>query len=275
MTYPLIVSITSMPSRLGLIRPTLESLLAGETRPDAIRLVLPEVPLRGTARFVIPDFLGDPDFCQDIVEVVRVERDWGPGTKLIGGLRTVREPSILVIADDDVRYRKDFLTGLYRAQCANLHSSFSYFTHSLGGIDVGQGVDGFSFWSPNLAGIEAFFAAYVDGTDLVFHDDLWISFFLATRGVRIGSLKQLLGGSLIYEQVHQVEALMHLEGDQGRERLEQWGLRTLMQRVPMTAARRRAIRARSLSRTTVKPLQWLHTKVRRRLDRMKGGLAVG
>lgn len=248
MNAPLIVSITSLPNRLGLIRPTLESLLAGETRPDAIRLILPETPLRGTARFEIPDFLGDPDFCQGVVEIVRVERDWGPGTKLIGGLRTLHEPAILVIADDDNLYRADFLTGLVAAQAADHGASFSYYTTPVGGIDKGQGSDGFSFWTPNLGGIEAFFDSYVDGTNLMLHDDLWISFFLAARGVRVENLDQLLHGSLIYEQVHQVEALVHLDGAQDRERLEQWGLRSLMRQVPMPASRRRAIRLRAAAR---------------------------
>lgn len=248
MRPPLIVSITTLPSRLGLIRPTLESLLDGDTKPGAIRLILPDKPLRGSDVFVIPDFLGDPDFLQGIIEVVRVERDWGPGTKLLGGLRTITQPSVLVIADDDVRYRRDFLTGLYDAQSADRGASFSYHVWPLGGIDKAQGVDGISNWTPNLAGIEQYFASYVDGTDLMFDDDLWISFFLAAHGIPVRSLDHQLSGSLIYEPVHAVGALVHLQGNLARTHLERWGLRSLMQRVAMPAARHRAIRARGVRR---------------------------
>lgn len=245
---PLVVGMTTLPNRIGLIRPTLESLLGGETVPDSIRLALPGVPMRGDGVYVVPDFLNDPDFTRGIVEIVRIPRDFGPGSKLLGVLPTLAEPSVLVIADDDVRYRPDFLTGLSDHQLRDRSASFSYHVFEKLGITCGQGVDGFSFWSPNLAGIPEFFANHVDRTDLMFHDDFWISFFLAIQGVPIRSLDHLLRGSLIYESVHKVEALCELDGLLERSRIEKAGFARLMRSVPMASERRRKLRWRAIAR---------------------------
>ena len=58
----------------------------------------------------------------------------------------------------------------------------SAITHTIvDGLTIGQGCDGFSFWSPNVKQIREFFEKHVMGTNLFFHDDLWVSFFLASN----------------------------------------------------------------------------------------------
>lgn len=272
---PLVVGMTTLPNRIGLIRPTLESLLGGETVPDSIRLALPAIPMRGDGVYVVPDFLNDPDFTRGIIEIVRIPRDFGPGSKLLGVLPTLAEPSVLVIADDDVRYRPDFLTGLSDYQRRDRSASFSHFVPTRLGIKNGQGVDGFSFWSPNLEGITDFFANHVDGTDLMFHDDFWISFFLAIQGVPIRNLDHLLHGSLIYESLHKIEALCELDGTLARSRIEKESFARLMRSVPMASERRRDMRRRAIAQRCLEaPGDW--TRATRRLaGRTMRGLIAG
>lgn len=265
MSEPLIVCITTLPSRIGLLRPTLESLLSGQKLPQAIRIIVPDRPLRETAEYAIPPFLLDTAFHGGLVEIVKVERDWGPGSKLLGGLQSITEPSVLVVADDDVRYRADFLQGLWEAQHANHHVSFSYYTYRVGGITIGQGCDGFSFWTPNLDGIFDFFDRHVNGTDIMFHDDFWISFFLAAEGISIESLGHKLDGGLIYEQVHEINALRHLDGALVREDLNRRGYAMLMKSVPLPVARRLDISMRALSQ---KYFVGQISRVRRSLDKV-------
>ena len=246
---PVIVSITSLPSRLARIRPCLESLLGGSRVPDKILLALPPFSAREHAPYVLPDFLKDDEFCRQIVEVVSTDRDWGPGTKLLGVLDVIPQPCYLVLADDDVRYKPDFLRGLVDAQACDRSSSFSYFTQRVPGLSYGQGVDGFGIWSPNISGIRSFAETHVDGTNLFFHDDLWISFFLtAKKGVPIKSLAHLTDGGTIYESLHHINALHLLEGSLSRGRLDRDGVKRLLREVDMPAsteaanASRRAVR---------------------------------
>jgi len=228
MPDPIVVSITTLPSRIGQIRPCLESLLAGDVTPDKIYLPLPGFSRREQCAYVIPGFLKDSDFCGSIIEVVPAEHDWGPGTKVMGALRKLSQDGYLVIADDDVRYRPGFLAGLLQAQRGDHRSSFSYHTYRTGGLVVGQGCDGFSFYAPNLAGIEDFYYKHIDGTDLFYHDDLWISFYLASIGIAVRRLPLFVKGELIFEHVHDTNPLRLLTGDLDRRNLNRRGVRRLL-----------------------------------------------
>ncbi len=226
-----VVGITSLPSRIGLIRPTIESLLEGARKPDRIIVALPLRSQREQCGYDVPSWLADLGAL-----VTRPESDAGPGTKLLGTLPEVASDSILILADDDVRYRHDFVEKLAQAQAGDHRASFSFYTYSLHGLPVGQGCDGFSFWTSNLAGIHKFAEKHVLNTPLRLHDDLWISYFLASKGIAVRSLQHLLGDSLIYEQVHDLAALRHLEGDASRENLNERGLRSLLGEVKLPTA---------------------------------------
>jgi hypothetical protein len=229
--YPVIISITTLPSRIGKMRPCLESLLSGQVVPDKLLLALPAVSKRENSPYCIPDFLRDADFCGSRINIVNADRDWGPGTKLLGSLDALPIECYLVLADDDVRYRPDFLAGLLNAQVRDHRSSFSYYTYRVEGLTIGQGCDGFTFWSPNVFGMKSFAESHVDGTDLFFHDDLWISFFLALKGIAIKSLRPQLGGTLIYETLHETNSLRYLTGSLAREDLSRREARKLFQKI--------------------------------------------
>ena len=143
----------------------------------------------------------------------RPSLDFGPGNKLLGALEAHPTDCYLVLADDDVRYRRDFLSGLIEAQHQNHSASFSYYTYRAHGLTIGQGCDGISCWSPNLAGMATYAHRYVLNTDVFYVDDLWICFYLASRGVRVKSRSHLLKGRLIYEHVlDEATSLKYLTG---------------------------------------------------------------
>jgi hypothetical protein len=219
---PVFVGITTLPSRIGLMRPALESLLDGSMAPDKIFLSLPQRALRDSGPYIIPDYFSQPPFAGK-VEVVRTPEDYGPGTKLLGMLGKITQPCYVVLADDDVTYKKFFLRRLIEHQRRDHQASFSFYTYSLGGLPVGQGVDGFSFWSPNLDGILDFYRRHIAGKDILFHDDVWVSLYLMTRGVAVKSLRGLLEEAGVdevrNEVLHQVKALVTETGRLSRRRL--------------------------------------------------------
>ena len=202
------------------MRPALESLLEGSMAPDRIFLSLPDTALREEAPYVIPDFFGE---LPPKVEIIRTPEDYGSGTKILGLLGKITQPCYVVLADDDVRYKPFFLRRLIEHQRRDHGAAFSFYAYSLGGLRVGQGVDGFSFWSPNLDGIFDFYCRHIAGTDLMFHDDLWISFYLMSRGVVVKNLRPLLqeaGAGEVRETVlHAVKALTAETGRLSRQRL--------------------------------------------------------
>ena len=240
MPIPVVVSLTTLPSRIGKMQPCLDSLLAGEARPDKIFLSLPKISKRENCAYERPAFLNGYGAA---VEVIEAAHDFGPGTKVLGVLDRLPAACHLIAADDDVRYQPHFLAGLLAAQQSDCASSFSYHTYRTGGLTVGQGCDGFSFYSPNLRGLADFYQAHVAGTDLFYHDDLWISFFLFARGIAIRRVPLEKNAGPIYEIVHHTNALNQLTGELARKKLNRRGLSRLLQTVKLDAAKKRRLRA--------------------------------
>lgn len=129
--YPrVIVSLTTIPDRIWYLNDTLVSITQQSRVPDEIVLAIPytsrrfrnETDRRQQMKYVIPDFIS-----QFNVTVLRCH-DSGPGTKFVPIIHREmaegRWDSIVVIADDDVIYPKDWLETYLRAyEDPKLHGS--------------------------------------------------------------------------------------------------------------------------------------------------------
>ena len=238
---PVIVSIATLPSRIGQLRPTLDSLLNGELVPDRILVLRSDFSEREKSGYVVPDFLIDEEYCRGIIEL-KATRDLGPGTKILGALEYLEENCYLVLADDDVSYHPRFLADIVNAQAARPDCSFSYYTYRAGGLTLGQGCDGFSFYSPNLRGIKNFAEKYVVGTTVLYHDDLWISFFLFSNGIKIKTVPTPVHGELVYTQLIPNEGLSSLtSGELARDRIVNENLPRLVRQSNLSLSKRLVI----------------------------------
>jgi len=263
---PVVVGITTLPSRIGLIRPCLESLLDGDRPPDRIVLTLPDALLREADGYDVPDFLGDRAWHGGIVEIARPPRDYGPGSKLLGALAAIAEPAVLILADDDVRYARDFVSRFAAAQMAALDRAFSGWTYRCNGLTIGQGCDGFSVWTPHLAGAQVFFDRCVAGTRFVYQDDLWISFYLALNDIRVTEFPAAEGHW--YEQVHEVAALRYQDGELERTALTRDGLDHLIAVADMPPTRRaRMLADRHVSHFVGRPARRVAGRLQRLVRR--------
>ncbi|MEO5493788.1 MAG: hypothetical protein ABIR08_07150 [Sphingomonas sp.] len=257
------MGITTLPSRIGLIRPCLESLLDGDRRPDRIVLTLPDGPLlREAEAYDVPGFVTDHAWHGGLVEIVRPPRDCGPGSKLLGALATIAEPTVLILADDDVSYRRDFVARFAAAQMVSPDRAFSGWTYRCNGLTIGQGCDGFGLWTPHLGGAQAFLDRCVERTRFVYHDDLWISFYLALCNVRVTELPAPEGRW--YEQNHEVGALRYQDGEPERTKLTRDGLDHLIATADMTPARRvRMLAGRHVGHFVARPVRRAANRLQR------------
>ncbi len=107
---PVVVSLSTIPSRLPFISPTLKSLLCQEVLPERILLHLPHESRREGVEYRVPEELLD-------LEVIRVVRcaDMGPATKLLPALLAADPDQLLVSVDDDRIYRPTLLKDLLAA----------------------------------------------------------------------------------------------------------------------------------------------------------------
>lgn len=95
------VTLTTTPSRIGLLHHTLKSLLDQSVPPTKIILNVPNFSIRENVAYTIPDSLKN----LASVEIHRTE-DLGPGTKLIPTLSQVAPNAPVLVVDDDRIYPK-------------------------------------------------------------------------------------------------------------------------------------------------------------------------
>lgn len=106
----IIVGITTIPSRLPFLLPTLKSLLLQDVLPGKILVHLPERSRRELTQYEVPEELRG----LQVVQVVRCS-DWGPATKILPALLASDPDQRVVAVDDDRIYRSTLLADLLQA----------------------------------------------------------------------------------------------------------------------------------------------------------------
>ena len=106
---PIIVTFTTLPSRVERIDLTLKSLLRQTVRPDAIRLNLPDASRREGAPYVLPERI------RTLTQLTIVPcADYGPATKVIPALFDSPADAALLVVDDDRVYQPSFVERMAR-----------------------------------------------------------------------------------------------------------------------------------------------------------------
>ena len=195
-----VVSLTTIPSRLPRLRPTLSSLLTQDYPPTAIYLAVPRQSMREQKPYRLPDWLAQ----HPAVTVIDCERDWGPASKLLPALLAERErPDTLVIAvDDDNIYPREMVATFVKfsqrlpdaALCFRGHvvspagrwkgsrAVFGTRVSTPARMDIITGCGGILVKPRFFDG--AVFDYRGAPPSAFFVDDVWISGHLARRGVR-------------------------------------------------------------------------------------------
>ena len=101
----LIVGLSSTPSRVNEIAPTLLDLVRQDVKADEIVLSLPKI----SARFGVPYTITDPTvrllIDSGLVTLNELDDDYGPATKFVGLLLRPYDPNdVIVWCDDDIHY---------------------------------------------------------------------------------------------------------------------------------------------------------------------------
>jgi len=107
-----VISLTTTPSRITRLGPTLRSLLTQDYPLTAIYLAVPRRSVRENRAYAVPTRLAR----HPTVTVIDSERDWGPATKLLPMLRVEQErPETLIITvDDDNVYPREMVSTFVR-----------------------------------------------------------------------------------------------------------------------------------------------------------------
>jgi hypothetical protein len=194
-----VVSLTTIPSRIGRILPTINSLLSQTVRPRRIFLAVPDYSLRERRAYEIPEALRS----HQLVTILPSERDWGPITKLIPALRhgeSAPDDPILAVDDDNI-YPKRFIETFvhYARELPDAALSLRGWpipptfrwkdSREFKGTGIAAPVQtdvitgcGGILVRPRFFGPD-FFACHEAPPQAFFNDDIWISGHLARRNV--------------------------------------------------------------------------------------------
>lgn len=117
----LIISLTTIPSRIDLIQETLKSLMDQSLPPGKIILNLPKYSHREACAYVIPDWLSNLASVE-----IRPCEDWGPATKLIPSLLQAPADQPILIVDDDRIYPRWMVARMQAAVIANPNRALTF-----------------------------------------------------------------------------------------------------------------------------------------------------
>jgi hypothetical protein len=115
-----VVSLSTIPSRIGLMEPTIKSLLRQTVAPARIVLNVPDYSIREKTAYVIPDFLQS----LQSIEINRC-KDLGPATKFLPTLAAEPPDRKIIIVDDDRIYPRTLVAELSAAADREPEAAFS------------------------------------------------------------------------------------------------------------------------------------------------------
>ena len=187
-----VISLTTIPSRIDKIKPTLISILDQTMKVDQIYINIPYFSLKGE-EYIIPEWL----IKLHNIKINRVEKDYGPSTKLLPILK--KEKNLIIVVDDDViygsrmveNYMKNFkgeAMTIFGADIENgkLKDEWPTYLRFRSGkyVDVLMGHNSF------LVTADMFLDSVFDYSnapkECMYVDDIWFSFHLKTKIYSLG-----------------------------------------------------------------------------------------
>lgn len=131
MSYNIIVSLTTSPSRLLLLEPVIRSILSQDYKISHIELNLPEL-YKNKEEYIIPSFVNR----YEKLKIFRTGNDIGPASKIIPTIvrhKDVKDDKLFIVSiDDDHIYPKEIITTLLKGIVLQGDKN----VYSIGGINV-------------------------------------------------------------------------------------------------------------------------------------------
>lgn len=110
----IVVSLTTIPERINELRFTLKSLLKQTLQPDEIAVNLPYKTLKGK-EYILPEWLVRLSQKEKSkVKIHRLEKDFGPASKLLPTLKREHEDTKIICVDDDLVYPPELVYSLVK-----------------------------------------------------------------------------------------------------------------------------------------------------------------
>lgn len=184
--HPVWITLTTIPDRMDKTYQVLKDMLNGLSGFDKLILNVPfsykrfEMNNKGLQKL---ESIRDSRF------ILNRCRDHGPLTKILPTLDIIPQDTILLVCDDDC-YHYDAFGIAAKAQENNKSKTFTYYKYNYNGVQVPQGVDIISFWTPNLNGFKQFALRSLQNEYCFYVDDMVIGSYLDQNGIHVEQLER-------------------------------------------------------------------------------------
>ena len=166
---------STIPSRVKNINNILENINSQTLKPNKIFLNIPYEYKRFQNQTINENDLKDIN--KENIEIIRCN-DYGPGTKIMGSIKKVREYDCVILLDDDHIYNKN-ICKIFLDSFEDEQINYSFYLNKIFEIKMGQCADGFLMNTKLLNNIENFYEKYVKNNKNMFlDDDLWLALYL-------------------------------------------------------------------------------------------------
>ena len=172
------ITLTTIPSRIGTIEKTIDSLNNQILKPNIIFLNIPFYYNRLNQK-IDEKIVNKIKF--DNVEIIRCD-DFGPSTSFLGPMDKIKDKyECMIIVNDDHIYDKN-MTKIFIENFKKRKVNYSFYIQKIFNINMAQAADGFLINTSLIIGAKDFFKKYVIGNkNLRVDDDLWISIYLQEK----------------------------------------------------------------------------------------------
>ncbi len=204
------VTLTTIPSRLKNLHLTIASINRQTLKPHKIFLNIPDKYKRFPNTYIENKDLENIKKINNI-EVIRC-KDFGPSTKLMGSLDSIKKYDCVIIVDDDHEYHNQ-MCEIFIEEFKKKKTNYSFYLNKIFNIKMAQCADGFLINTIYLDKIDDFYHKFVkNNKNMFFDDDLWFAIYLQL--VKKANLVKILdifqkktGKEIVYRNQNALDSL--------------------------------------------------------------------
>ena len=214
----LIISLTTIPTRINKLEPVLDSLINQDLKADIIYINIPKRYKRFKERVKIPSFITNK--FSEKVKIFYLDTDYGPATKFIGSLLNpdISKKDVLIITDDDLVKLPNWTTKLMICYQSN---KICCFEERKLGKEILWGYLGYIFRKDifNIKDLLNFYEKIKNNCYLV--DDHWLTGYCHYKKIKIHNIKIKRANEINDKFIVGDDSLVRLKGEKKRSIISQ------------------------------------------------------
>lgn len=218
------VSLTTIPSRFNNVYKTIDSIVNQTHKVTQIFLNIPPSYVRFPDQSISDEDIKNlSDRYSEILTINRIEKDYGPGSKIMGiPTHVIEEDAFVILVDDDVSYSNHMVETHVTEYLKDkeIHSTVkkvygTEFVDIYGKFNMIQVVGSMGIPTRSLKQLAAYHLFVSNFEPLFFVDDLWITYYFVKKGYEIKKIE--IPENLTYTT--SIDGLVLLNGSYRRGKL--------------------------------------------------------